>query len=516
MLGSVYLHLGMISIDTEELTTGETYLEKCQEIIKDYIKQPEMVLVTLNMYNQFGILWAQNEPEKSKTYLEKAEQLYTDYKKLNTPPVSIGDLFNSSLESSDTELAWKNYEKIYTFTLYYLAQIYGTLKDTLKSAIYCHITLQRQLDSDDYDPIDWALNAATLSQFFMEQNGFKQARHHLAASSYILEEYEKTLSAETDRSEAFDAKMETFKHRSADVARCWAKYGILLLSKSKERLLNHTDDIDTNCTISPDLSNLKLESDLDFPSLNLASYENQITYKFILTIQDARLVFLNIQNWLRKAETYYTLETLASDHIEIVQDQSLMYLNLLFFEDSSENQAKLHKRRIDLLENVLKKINPQYYLHYCRQIWFELALTYSDILNIKSDKLRESKERPSAHILTKINHLIERSIYNFTCFIESFKDSGRSELPKRVPSDFEKAFLQAHFHIAALNNRFITLDKKVQLENVTASLEGYKKIVDYCKENEKAEEVIPMEFGICKEMVTLLPVKIAKLTQEIS
>lgn len=68
-------------------------------------------------------------------------------------------------------------------------QIYGTLKDELRSSVYCHNTLKRQLESKDYDPIEWALNAATLSQFFMTRNGFKQARHHLAAASYVLEKY---------------------------------------------------------------------------------------------------------------------------------------------------------------------------------------------------------------------------------------------------------------------------------------------------------------------------------------
>ncbi|RZC22668.1 KIF1-binding protein -like [Asbolus verrucosus] len=417
MLGAVNLYLGIVSIDVDEMSTGESYLEKCHEIIKDHLNSSELIMVTLNMYNQFGILWAQRDNEKSKTYLEKAEKLYLDYKKSAVPPVDICDLFNYSFQENNTEIAWKNLAKIHTFTLYYLAQIYGSLKDALKSSIYCHITLQRQLDSNDYDPIDWALNAATLSQFFMEKNGFKQARHHLTASSYILTKYEEELNRISERNETYDAKMEIFNHRSADVARCWVKYGLLLLIKSKERLLNHTDDIDVNCSISSDLSFLNLEDStvtsrdlksLKFSSLNIDHYENKITDKFILTMQDARLVFLNMQTWLHKAESYYSLDNFASDHIEIVQDKSQIYLNVAFFEDNPENQAKIHKRRIDLLENVVNNVNPKYYLQYCRQIWFELGQTYSEMLNIKSDRLKESSDRPSAHILTKINHLIER------------------------------------------------------------------------------------------------------------
>lgn len=87
-----------------------------------------------------------------------------------------------------------------------LLQIYGSLKDHLKSAVYCHNTLKRQLESKDYDAIEWALNAATLSQFFMERNGFRQARHHLAAASYVLDKYSdeqlKNIEGSTEEIEA--------------------------------------------------------------------------------------------------------------------------------------------------------------------------------------------------------------------------------------------------------------------------------------------------------------------------
>lgn len=521
MLGVVYLYLGMVSIDTEEISTGEKHLEKCKEIIEKHQEKPEIIMITLNMYNQFGILWSQREPEKSKFYLEKAEQLYLKYKDKSETPVDISDIFQANIETYDAEVALKNLEKIHTFTLYYLAQIFGAMKEALKSSIYCHITLQRQLQMFDYDPIDWALNAATLSQFFMEKNGFKQARHHLAASSYILEQHEQELNAATERNEALDAKIETFKHRSADVARCWAKYGLLLLTKSKERLLNHTEDIDVNCSMSSDLSKLAITSDstisaedlqhLDFEGIDVTAQESQITDQFVLTLEDARKVFLNAQHWALKAQEYYTLDSLASDYIEIVLDLTQLYMNLLFFEDNPENQAKLHKRRVNLLENILDKVNSQYYMQYCRQVWFELARTYADILDIKADKLRESNSRPAPQALSKINSLVESSVSHYNNFIDSFKDKVTGKLPGKLPDDVEKPFLQAYFHIAALYGRHVTLDKQVQLQNTEASLEYYKFVSDYCDKHGKAKELVPMEYGICKEMVTLLPIKIIKL-----
>lgn len=323
----------------------------------------------------------------------------------------------------------------------------------------------------------------------------------------------------------FIAKVETFNHRSADIARCWAKYGLLLMCNSKERLLKHAEDIESQThTEITDLSKLTLKDDssvkiddlkqLHFPTLNLDTYENKITDQFLLTFDDAKKVFLNIQTWLNKAQEYYNLETLASDYIEIIQDQSQSYDSLVFYEENPDNQSKLYKRSVDLLENVISQVNPTYYMQYCRQIWFRLGQTYSDMVDIKSDKLKESNSRPAPQILNKINTLIEKSVHNFTSFIDSFRNP-KKELPKKIDEDFQKPFLQAYFHIGALNGRYITLDKNKQLKNCEASLEAYKKIDEYCKENTKAAEAIPSELGIVKEMLQLLPIKVMKLQHEI-
>ncbi|XP_066252726.1 KIF-binding protein [Euwallacea similis] len=521
MHGTVYLYLGMVAIDTEEGSTGEKHLEKCREIIEKFEHLPEVVLVALNMYNQFGILWAQLEPEKSKTYLNKGASLYQSFKTSGKVPIDISELFEPSIETYNAEVALRNMEKMYTLTLYYLAQIFGKLNENFKSAIYCHITLQRQLEMADYDPIDWALNSATLSQFFMEKCGFKQARHHLAASLFILDKYKAELDEQVDKGEEYESKLETFNHRNADVARCWIKYGIFLLGKSKERLLAHTEDIDEKCNLVSDLSQMNISDDanvtsedlqnLSFNGIDITLYEEQISDKIILQSSDAKKVFLKTLYYIKVAQEYYNLESLASDYIEIVQDHSQLYLNLLFFEDDQDNQAKLQKRRIDLLEHVINSVNPQYYMSYCRYIWFELGQTYSDIIDIKSQKLRESSQRPTPQALTKINSLVSKSIKHFESLLDSFKSNVAER--EKLPEETEKTFLQAYFHVAALHGRFISMDKNTQLNNVEQQYEHYKYIAEYCEKHTAAQKLIPMELGVCKDMVMLLPVKILRLKE---
>lgn len=242
MIGVVLLNIGSIEMDTEELTASEKTLSEAVELLLPNGTKPEIIITIVSVYNNLGILWSnRDEPEKAKVYLLQAKELYETFKCTMEMPLPIEHIVRSE-ESVMGDIM--QLEKAHTLTLYYLAQMYGALKQNLKSAVYCHVTLRRQLQYSDYEPIDWALNAATLSQVFAEQNGFFQSRHHLAAASTILEEFEEDLrTPEGNNDEVHLAKIETFRHRSADVARCWAKYCILLMTASKARLMDDDEKV---------------------------------------------------------------------------------------------------------------------------------------------------------------------------------------------------------------------------------------------------------------------------------
>lgn len=417
MLAVVLLHLGVISLDTEELSTGEELLMKCLDSITDHCNS-DFILVSLNARNQLGILWSRrSEPKEARTWLEGSEKLYEEYIQKTPPeiPKNLHEHFERNEEALETP-GEKEIEKVHTLTKFYLAQVYGALEELLKSAIYCHETLRRQLEQKEYDPIDWALNSATLSQFFMERNLFKQARHHLAAASFILDEYEDSLRNLEGNEEEIESKKEEFRHRSSDVSRCWAKYGIFILEYSKNRL--GESEAQTPEEIDSDLKNLW------FNTLELSMYENQMADTEVLMFDDAREVFLATQKHLNKAKEYYSLEDHASDHVQVVQDHSQLYKHLSSFEEDEERQCKMIKKRIDLLTTVLKELNPQYYLSVCRQLWFELGESYHDLMHIKYQKMKDSSDVPSAHALNKINNLAGHSIMNFNHFLESVRDKA--------------------------------------------------------------------------------------------
>lgn len=517
LLAIISLNLGIVYVETEELKLGEECFMNCIDNLNENETLPQRIIPMISALNQLGILWSQrNQASVSKTFLERAENIYKDFMKLGNKPINMSSLFLVKIDDEPEPITVL--EKLHTLTLYYLAQIYGTLEDYLKSAIYCHMTLCRQLEYKDYESIDWALNAATLSQFFLEKECFSQARHYLSAATYVLQNYQSTLTAiEADvENEESAAKIENFKHRSADIDRCWVKYGILLLSASKERLLlksENEDNAEQENTYEIDKTCLE---NLIFTSIkkDIEILTKEITDKYLLDFSDAKLVFFKINEWIDNAKKYYCLENHASDYVQLIQDQSQAYKYLSFFLNEEAQQAKMHKRRIDMLEDVLKELHETYYQNCCRQIWMELGETYSEILDIKLERLQTMDERPTPNMLKKINNLTSSAIKYFEKFIESVKKSMAEN--NKFPDELTRPVLSAYFHLGRLYNKFITPEKNQQLENVEKSYSAYSFLVNYCERDSNAKELMQIELSICKDFVNLLPLKISKLRLEIN
>lgn len=197
------------------------------------------------------------------------------------------------------------------------------------------------------------------------------------------------------------------------------------------------------------------------------------------------------------------------------QDSSQAYCYLAFFEEDDERRAKMHKRRIDMLEELVKELNPAYYLHFCRQLWFELGEVYSDILSIKLEKLHTSKDKPTPHALKKINMLCEKSIENYEQFLYSVKDKNY-KMPEKLETDLIRPVISSYAFIGSISMKRIAVDKTTHLSYVQKSYEAYSAVVDICARDKEAADMMHEEFSLCQEMVNILPVKIKKLETELA
>ncbi|XP_065355835.1 KIF-binding protein [Calliphora vicina] len=502
--------LGRIYVFCEEPSTGENYLNECLDIVKDRKMEPNAVIPYVGAMNELGIVYAnRSEYKKAHEYLIDSEKSYKEFTSSSKKALAITDVFGTEEEIEEGK-GPKELESLYTLCTFYMAQVYGHLGELEKSAQYCHLTLRRQIEAKSYEAIDFALNSATLSQYFIGQNMFKQARHHLAAATLVMAEHEAQMLTPADLTDKQKQDIqETFKHRYADVARCWAKYGLGLLSASKDRLFNDDDD-----KLAEDAKRLKIDANSYlFPNMSLDTYEKRISCDYCLTFDDAKEVYHFVTNWLDIAKEYYTPENEATEYAKIIKDFAELYLHIAFFEEDPVNQSKMQKRRAKYYEELLELLNPVFYMAICRECWYGAGLAYCAILDIKLDCFKANRTA-NPQELHKINQVCQQAIQNFKSFINSYTDKDGS-LKINIDVDEQRTLLYAHFHLGRLHYKIITPDQNLQLENLSNSLKYYKIFTDECAKLEEASKALQAEIGVCREMVNLLPLKIANVKKRL-
>ncbi|KAE8590896.1 hypothetical protein XENTR_v10018245 [Xenopus tropicalis] len=523
-LAVVEFRLGLNHTETEEMSAGEEHLVKSGRIMERFRLSEEGVSVYIQAQNNLGILWAdRGEIRVAQRYLESAESLYYQYmKEIGKPAIDPDEHFFSEEQKLTEQERTKRFERVYTHTLYYLAQVYKHLKQDEKAAQYCHTTLQRQLEYDSYNPVEWAINAATLSQYYVTKQCYMESRHCLAAANVIFSKAEQIPSAEAAKeNEAEQERLDLLRQKKAEIARCWVKYCLNLLQDARKKLEDNIGELDVDIQEELKAQRQKEEDEKEkdrkkailFGSSDIydsvQAAEEKVECSHPLDFKEAREVFLVGQNYINESKEYFQLDGHVTDHIEIIQDHSSLFKLLAFFEEDYERRCKMHKRRIDMLEPLCKELNPQYYLLICRQLQFELADTSYEMMDLKvaiGNKLDEM----DTHTIKKINSLAQTAIKYYEMFLDSLR-SPDQKFPEKLEEDVLRPAMVAKFRIARLYGKLISTDGKIQLENIQKSLNNYKYIVDYCEINKEAIKCIETELELSKEMVALLPTRMERL-----
>lgn len=480
----VCLQLGMNYIEGEETSSGQKELETCLTLLENISDKDKTASVHIECYNQLGALWGnRDDHQKALEFLLKAKGVYEAHRAASPMAAEQWLLGNPASEADRARLL----EDLYTHTLFYLAQVYGHTGHPHLSAQYCHDTLGRQLRANQFDSVEWALNSATLSQYYVGTLNFLQARHCLACASLVLQRHlEKgTIGATEDL-------IDKLKRSEADLSRCWCKYAISLLQASVR-----DDPRDPHQQL------------FRFETLDVAGLESCVTAEPVKDYDFAKGVFLFGQKHLNLAKRYYTKDTYASDYIAIVQDHSSLFKGLAYFEPSDGLKCRMHKRRIDMLTEILRDINVQHYLGPSRLLMHELAGVYSEMVDLK---IVIACNSPSPQQITKINQLVARSVDWYRKFYDTFVDSKTGALYE-VDNDILRSVLCARLYMAKLLTKTISPVPDAQASELQEALGHYKWIVQYCDSHpDKASGVFTDdELSVCKEMATLLPQRIASL-----
>jgi len=505
LLVTIDYELAKNFFECEEVSTGQEYLERCLTVIQNsYSSSPIYTCLHISVNNQLSLIWSnRGEFEKAHDYLKIAEDIYKLAKSNGLDsPLNYNEIWQEGDKCNDNRDRHLFFERIHTLTLYYLAQVSMKLGNNGTSAKYCHITLVRQMDMDQYDPLEWSINCATLSQYYITQNQFNLSRYCLSCSEVVNKEaFVEFETKEFSEANEKDRAQEKLHKSRADIYMCWAKYGLNLLEVSHTE--NAGDESGRQEVLNKDSvdNDDKTYRELRFPNLEVTMHEEQVTDNVVKDYASAKLLFNFGTSYLQKSKEFYKLDGYVSNFVEITQDTSQLYKYLAFFDDDFENRTKMHKRRINMLNEILVELNPKHFLQICRQLTFEIAEVYAEMVSLKKAIIEEDSSRFSVHSVKKINYLILQGIKYYTAFIDSYKKDG--VLPEKYEDDDVRGVLLCYFCIARLNSKYCTVDKETKKLYLLKEKECYEYIVKYCNENTDMPKVFQEEEKITREMLAL-------------
>ena len=110
---------------------------------------------------------------------------------------------------------------------------------------------------------------------------------------------------------------------------------------------------------------------------------------------------------MTEAKKFYTLDNFCSDYIELIQDHSRAYKSLCVFESSEDRRSKMHKRRVDMLEELIGELNPQFYLLVSPSHFVKLNYIATSSFDIKRGQFEMTNQDNVQHTHS-INYILPK------------------------------------------------------------------------------------------------------------
>jgi len=479
-------------LETEERQVAEPMFKDVQDffISSDEVKIRYSVIL-LKATNWMGIIWSQRgELDRSKEFLQKSVNRYHNC-------IQNAD----NLDQSDL----KEVELVHTHTLFYLAQWHQSQGNQGEAADMCRQTLERQLrlQHGEFAINEWSANAVGIAKFFQEQNRFRQAIHCLEAAQAVSPD----TGAEDDDSRELQAKIH---HGFGEFYRQW-------LETSASTLLNvdadDYDEFESAITCPNELE--------EFPTLSLRKPE---PFTLILNYEEAFEAFSKAIQHFGKVLEIWLLDGFVTQHIEVLQSISKCWQCVAYFENDPKRKCRMHRRRINILRDVVIQLNPAAFLATVRSLHHEIADAYRQMGDTKTEQYENG--RSDIGFVRKINEMYRLATEHHEMFVKSYdyppKNNEISDLPfsleleqtaekSEIDKELYYEYLVGKFHIANICTKFIHRNTEQQILATQKAIDTYKFIVDFYKKKGPVEE-FKDQYEVAKEMYELLPYKIRQLS----
>lgn len=209
MKGSLYYEAGKILLNTRTVEKSKEYLQKGLQIIEAHKETPLIAFLHMRILNYLSyVLSILGELENARMLLESANSRNND----NFPVVYTTDELFASKTAKDVEAKLK-VDKIIINNMQMLGWVYGKLGMNDHYADMIHQCLQKELDTNEGDPIQWAIRCYRLASLFITQFKWDVASYHLAAAQSLLDPLEMSTRPSS----------LLFKTQ-ADLARVWVSF----------------------------------------------------------------------------------------------------------------------------------------------------------------------------------------------------------------------------------------------------------------------------------------------------
>jgi len=245
-----------------------------------------------------------------------------------------------------------------------------------------------------------------------------------------------------------------------------------------------------------------------------------------ITFEAVREIFKLANHYFMRSLSHFLLDGWVTEHVRILQELSLMYRTLIFWEKNPKRAAAMMARRQQMLAPLLEHLNPKAFVAYYRQLSFEMGECMQEFFELKAegkfpgtgwtsplDEDDEASTETSPAKLARCNELAKSSIKYYETFIATYNDRD-GKIPNKVEDDDTRVYLTARLNTARLSTKMKGLSVDDQLDWHKKALKEYEWILDYGSRHDvstKPSIGMATEMRLCEEMAGMLPAKLSKI-----
>lgn len=214
MKASLYYETAKTLLNSNTVEKSKAFLENGLDMIQEYKEEPQTAFLYMRIVNYLSyVLSILGDLNRARTLLETS---ITDDFKFIPVVYTTEELFlNKTVNQNNAKL---KVTKIIINNMQMLGWIYGRLGLNDLYADIIHKSLQKELDTNEGDPIQWAMKCYKLASLFVTQTKWKNATYLLGAAQSFL-----------DPLEADGSPNSLLFKAQADMARVWVSTSIFYL-----------------------------------------------------------------------------------------------------------------------------------------------------------------------------------------------------------------------------------------------------------------------------------------------